>query len=61
MLCDDLRGVSTVEAGRGVQEGGDMGILTADSQKPTKRCKAIILQLKIKKPDHAIVPQLLRI
>ena len=61
MLCDDLRGVSTVEAGRGVQEGGDMGIFMADSQKPTKHYKAIILQLKIKKPDPAIVPQLLRI
>ena len=56
VLCDDLRGVSTVEGGRGVQEGGDMGILTADSQKPTQHCKAIILQLKLKKPDPAIVP-----
>jgi len=50
VLCDDLRGVSTVEEGRGVQEGGDMGILMADSQKPIQCCKAIILQLKIKKP-----------
>ena len=55
VLCDDLRGVSTVEEGRGVQEG-ELGILMADSQKPIQCCKAIILQLKIKKPEPTIIP-----
>ena len=53
VLCDKPR-AGGVGWGRGreVQEGADMGILTADScclwQKQTQHCKAVTLQLKIK-------------
>jgi hypothetical protein len=45
-------GRNSGEGGREAQEGGDIGILMADShfvwQKPTQHGKAIILQLKNK-------------
>ena len=50
VLCDDLEGWDGGSAGRGAQEGGDIGIHTADSLRCTaekqKYCKATILQLK---------------
>ena len=52
-LCDNLEGWDGEGDGRKVWEGWDMGVPMADSvdgwQKPTKYCKAIILQLKNKK------------
>ena len=53
MLCEDLERWDGVEGGNEVQEGGNVCILwlihVALWQKPTRHCKAIIIQLKINK------------
>jgi len=57
VLCDNLEGWDRGWGGREVQEGGAICILRADScycmEKSTQHCKAIILQLKIKKEKNA--------
>ena len=48
--CDDLEGLG--QDGREIQDGGDVYVWLMHVliwQKPTKHCKAIILQLKINK------------
>ena len=51
MLCDNLEGWDGVGGGREVYEGGSyvyLWLIHVDVwQKPTRYCKAIILQLKI--------------